>query len=219
MAKILHVPINPSSEFFDEVSQCVSQDGVLSVATESFYALAASVLSPTAVNRVADLIGRPSDKPLLVLIGERSQLDPLVRSIPSWAVPLLDHFWPGPLTCIVPARSGLPAPLTDESGTIGVRCPGGQRLLSILRATGPLTGTSANRANSSPLCTAKEVLEEFGEEIDLILDSGSSPGRLPSTILSLVGPPCILRAGLVSFEAIQLVLAKQGMTLANKAVR
>ncbi len=219
MAKILHVPINPSSEFFEEVSQCVSQDGVLAVATESFYALAASVLSPTAVNRVADLKGRPSDKPLLVLIGERSQLDPLVTSIPSWAVPLLDHFWPGPLTCIVPARSGLPAPLTEESGTIGGRCPGGQRLLSILRATGPLTGTSANRANSSPLCTAQEVLDEFGEEIDLILDSGPSPGGLPSTILSLVGPPRILRAGLVSFEAIQLVLAKQGMTLANKAVR
>lgn len=215
MAKILNVSVSPSSEFFEEVSQCVSQDGVLAVATESFYALAASVLSSTAVDRVADLKGRPSDKPLLVLIGERSQLDSVALSVPSWAVPLLDHFWPGPLTCIFPARSGLPSPLTDKSGTIGVRCPGGQRLLSILRATGPLTGTSANRTNSAPLSSAQEVLKEFGEEIDLILDSGPSPGGLPSTIVSLVDAPCIVREGPITIEAIQAVLATQGITLTD----
>lgn len=215
MAKILNVSVNPSSEFFEEVRQCVSQDGVLAVATESFYALAASVLSPTAVDRVADLKGRPSHKPLLVLIGERSQLDSLALSVPSWAVPFLDHFWPGPLTCIFPARSDLPMPLTGGTGTIGVRCPGDQRLLSILRTTGPLTGTSANRTNSASLSHAQEVLKEFGEEIDLILDSGPSPGGLPSTIVSLVDPPCIVREGPIALEAIQAVLAKQGITLTD----
>ena len=219
MAKILPVPVNPSSEFFDEVRQCTAQDGVLAVATESSYALAALALSIVAVDRVAELKGRSPNKPLLVLVGERSQLDFFVTSIPSWAVPLLDHFWPGPLTCLFPARSDLPVPLTCGTGTIGVRCPGTPGLRSILRAIGPLTGTSANRVNSPPLSSAQEVQVEFGNEIDLILDSGPSPGGLPSTILSLVGPPRILREGPISAEAIQAVLAKEGMTLAGQGVR
>lgn len=188
------------------------------MATESFYALGASIQSRRAVDRVADLKGRPSDKPLLVLIGERSQLDSLILSIPPWAIPLLDHFWPGPLTCIFPARSNLPDPLTCGSGTIGVRCPGDQGLLALLKVTGPLTGTSANRAECPPLCTAQEVFKEFGEGLDLVLDSGPSPGGLPSTILSLVGPVRILREGPISSATLQTVLAKQGITLVDKAV-
>lgn len=215
MAQILPVPSSSSPKFFDEVRECTSQGGILAVATESFYALAAPALSIDAVNRVAALKGRSADKPLLVLIGERTQLDSFVTSIPSWAVPLLDHFWPGPLTCIFPARPDLPVPLTGGSGTIGIRCPGDLRLLSILRATGPLTGTSANRTNSPPLSTAGEVLREFGEEIDLILDSGVSPGGLPSTILNLVGAPRILREGPITSQAIQSVLVHEGMTLTD----
>ncbi len=216
MAKILSVSVNPSPKFFDEVRGCTIQGGILAVATESSYALAAPALSIDAVERVAALKGRLADKPLLVLIGERSQLDFFVTSIPSWAVSLLDHFWPGPVTCIFPARSDLPVPLTGGSGTIGIRCPGDQRLLSILSETGPMTGTSANRTNFPPLSTAQEVLEEFGQEIDLILDGGPSPGGLPSTILSLVGAPRILREGPITSQAIQSVLVHKGITLTDK---
>lgn len=195
----------------------MSSNGVLAVGTESFYALGAPAFSKPAVDQVAALKGRSFDKPLLVLIGERSQLDSLVASVPSWAAPLLDHFWPGPLTCIFPARSGLPDPLSGGSGTIGVRCPGDPQLLAILCVTGPLTGTSANRTGSAPLSDAQDVLEEFGKEIDLVLDTGKAPGGLPSTILSLVGTPRIVREGSVSTQAIQTVLAKQGISLADPA--
>ena len=104
------------------------------------------------------------------------------------------------------------------TGTIGVRCPGSSQLRSILNATGPLTGTSANRSGSPPLSAAKEVSEEFGREIDLILDSGPSPGGLPSTILVLSDPPRILRKGPIAREEIQAVLAKQGISLTDTAV-
>jgi len=171
VAKILCVSSSLSSEFFEEVCQCISQNGVIAVSTESSYALGASVQSQTAVSRVVDLKGRPSGKPLLVLIGNWGQLDSLVTSIPSWAFSVFEHFWPGPLTCIFKCRPGLPEPLTMRTGTIGVRCPGSLQLRSILNATGPLTGTSANRSGSLPLSAAKEVSEEFGREIDLILDS------------------------------------------------
>lgn len=215
MAKILLVPSNPSTEFFEEVCQCTLGNGVLALATESFYALGASVKSPTAVNRVVDLKGRTSAKPLLVLISDWGQLDSLVESIPSWALSLLERFWPGPLTCIFQCRRGLPEPLTMENGTIGVRCPGSPQLRSILAVTGPLTGTSANRSGSPPLSTAKEVSEQFGREIDLILDSGHSPGGLPSTILNLSEVPQILREGSIAVEEIQAVLVKQGLSLTD----
>ncbi|MEC9005874.1 MAG: L-threonylcarbamoyladenylate synthase [Nitrospirota bacterium] len=217
MAKILCVSNSLSPEFFEEVRQCTSQNGVVAVATESSYALCASVQSQTAVSRVADLKSRPSDKPLLVLIGNWDQLDSLVTSIPSWAFSVLEHFWPGPLTCIFKCRPSLPEPLTMATGMIGVRCPGSSHLRSILSATGPLTGTSANRSGSPPLSTAKEVAKQFGREIDLILDSGSSPGGLPSTILVLSESPRILRKGLIATEEIQAVLAQQGISLADKA--
>jgi L-threonylcarbamoyladenylate synthase len=215
VAKILQVPPSLPSEFLQEVRQCTLEGGILAVATESFYALSASVHSPSAINRVADIKGRSVDKPLLVLIGDRSQLDSLVVSIPSWADSLLDHFWPGPLTCIFKARSGLPPPLIGEGGTIGVRCPGSEVLRSILCTTGPLTGTSANRTGLPALFVPQEVLREFGDEIDMILDSGSSPGGKPSTLLSVVGQPRILREGPISFESIQAELAKHGITLAD----
>ena len=218
MAKILRVSSSLSADFFEEVYQCTSQNGVMAIATESSYALGASVQSQTAVSRVVDLKSRPSDKPLLVLIGNWGQLDSLVTSIPSWAFSVLEHFWPGPLTCIFKCRPSLPRHLTMGSGTVGVRCPGSSQLRSILNVTGPLTGTSANRSGSSPLSTAKEILEQFGKEIDLILDSGPSPGGLPSTVLVLSEPPQILRKGLIAMEEIQAVLAKQGISLADKGV-
>jgi L-threonylcarbamoyladenylate synthase len=217
VAKILTVPDRLSPTFTTEVCECVFQGGVLAVATESFYALAASVHSPIAVDRVVELKGRAPDKPLLVLVGERSQLNVLVTSIPDWSGPLLDHFWPGPLTCIFPAQPNLPEPLTGGTGTIGVRCPGVQRLASLLQLTGPLTGTSANRTGHPPLSTSQAVVEEFGEEIDLILDSGPSPGGLPSTILNLIGPPQLLREGPIGFEVLQIEFAKHGITLNGKA--
>jgi len=218
VAKTLCVSSSPSSEFFEEVRQCTSDNGVVAVATESSYALGASFHSQTAVSRVADLKGRPFDKPLLVLVGNWDQLDSLVVSIPSWAFSVLEHFWPGPLTCIFKCRSSLPESLTMGTGTIGVRCPGSSQLRSILNVTGPLTGTSANRSGLPPLSTAREVSEQFGEEIDLILDSGPSPGGLPSTILVLSESPRILRRGLIATEEIQSVLAELGISLADTVV-
>lgn len=216
MAKILRVSHSLPPEFLEEVCQCTSENGVIAVATESSYAFSASIHSQIAVARVADLKGRPSDKPLLVLIGNWGQLDSLVTSIPSWAFSVLEHFWPGSLTCIFKSQSGLPKHLTMGTGTIGIRCPGSFQLRSILNVTGPLTGTSANLSGSSPLSTAKEVSEQFGREIDLILDSGPSSGGLPSTILVLSEPPQILRKGLIAMEEIQAVLAKQGISLVDK---
>ena len=211
MARVLPVPSDPPPSFFVPIVDLVRRGGLLAVGTESSYALAASVSVPHALDRVVVAKGRPSGKPLLVLIGERSQFDSLAGSIPSWVRTMVNEFWPGPLTVIVPAQAGGSPVLTAGTGTIGVREPSPAFLRSLLRHTGPLTGTSANRSGQAPCLTAEEVDASLGQDVDLILDTGPAPGNRPSTLLSVVDEPAILRAGPVSGEEIQRVLSKIGL--------
>ena len=99
----------------------------------------------------------------------------------------------------------LPPLLTGGTGTIGLRRPRQDLVCRLLAALGlPLTGTSANRSDQEPLITAEQVAQEFGEEVDLILDAGPCPGGLPSTIVDVtVSPPRLVRAGALSTSAIQ----------------
>ena len=215
MAKVLPFPDPPSQDVITEATCCIQQEGVLSVATESFYALAAGVEHAAAIQRVVTMKRDRQAKPILLLIGERAQLIPLLSRIPSGADALIDRFWPGPLTLVLPVASHLQDSLTCGTGTIGVRQPRTSRLLTMLRSTGPLTGTSANRSGEKPLQHPMEVEEVFGKDLDLILDSGPSPGGRPSTVLSLVGEIRLLRAGPISSQAIQEVLSEVGLTLAE----
>ena len=217
MAKVLHFPPIPSPETLQEVHSCLQQGGVLSLITESSYALAASVGNPHAIDRIVTMKGDRQDKPILVLIGETSQLSSLISTFPPGAEALINHFWPGPLTLVLPADSQLPGPLTCGTGTIGVRQPRETRLLALLKITGPLTGTSANRSGASPLHHPDDVQRTFGQDIDLILDAGIASGGTPSTVLSLVGEIRLIRKGPISSEAIREVLSTVGLTLQDSA--
>lgn len=211
VTRILPVPSDPSPSFFVPIVDLVRRGGLLAVGTESSYALAASASVPHALDRVVAAKGRPSGKPLLVLIGDRSQFDSLVGSVPSWVRAMIDEFWPGPLTVVVPAQPEVSPVVTAGTGTIGIREPASAFLRSLLRLTGPLTGTSANRSGQAPCLIAEEVDAALGHDVDLILDTGPAPGNRPSTLLSVVDEPAILRAGPVSGEEIQRVLSKIGL--------
>lgn len=213
MAKVLQLSPTPSPEIIQEASSCIHGGGVLSVATESSYALAAGVWHPQAIQRVVSMKGDRQAKPILLLISERTQLSPLVSTMPSAAERLMNHFWPGPLTLVLPAAPHLSDLLTCGTGTIGVRQPNEPRLLVLVRATGPVTGTSANRSGEEPLQKPGDVVQLFGDHVDMILDSGPSPGGWPSTVLSLVGEPRLLRKGPISAGAIQKVIGGLGLTL------
>ena len=213
MAKILQVSVNPCPSLLEEITHCVAHGGVLAVATESFYALAGSATHSEAVSRVARIKGGPNPKPILVLIGDRSQLAHLVSSLPPQADLLFEHFWPGPLTVVLPAPPDLSPDLTAGTGTVGIRQPGNSKLLWLLQGVGPLTGTSANRSGAPPPRTAQEVQKTLGDEVDLIIDDGVTPGGRPSTVLNLVGGIRILREGAISHKEIQEVLSPRGFTL------
>ena len=103
--------------------------------------------------------------------------------------------------------------LTGGQGTIGVRQPNDPRVLELLNRSGPLTGTSANRTGEKPAQTAEEVARQIGDEIDLILDGGTTPGGQPSTVLQLKPELRILREGAIFPGQIQSILAKAGQNL------
>jgi len=212
LSNVLPFPIDFSPDTLREAVDCLGQGGIVSLATESFYALAAGVTHPEAIERVARMKGGGAEKPILVLIGDKQQLSDLVSTIPPSAEPLMNQFWPGPLTLIFPALPHLSSGLTKRTGTIGIRLPKVPNLRSLLRETGPLTGTSANRSGAQPALTAQEVQKEFGETIDLILDSGPAPGGQPSTVMNMVGALHIIRQGPIQAESLDQALAlKNGL--------
>ena len=208
MARIWIWQEERAADFFAEARSVLRARGVLALPTETFYALAVNPFDPAALTRLFALKARPADKPVLVLIAGPEMLLQVVRAVPAAAIPLMTAFWPGPLTLIFPARLDLPPLLTGGSGTIGLRQPRQDAVQRLMAALGlPLTGTSANRAGQEPLTTAAAVAREFGDAVDLILDTGPCPGGLPSSIVAVtVSPPRLVRAGAIATAAIQELL-------------
>ncbi len=198
-----------------EVERVLVAQGLIALPTETYYGLAVCPTDENAVRRLISVKGRPADKPILVLIGERDQLSTLVSSIPPAAAALMDLFWPGPLTIVFPAAAGLSPLLTAGTGTIGVRWSPLPILQRLLTQTGPLTGTSANRSSEPPLDQAESVQQSLGPFLDLILDGGRTPGGSASTIVDACEQLRLLRAGLLSTERIRAGLAQQGYTLSS----
>lgn len=203
----------------EEAGRLAQAGGVLALPTESFYALGASVgrtaRQAEAIGRIGRIKGRPDGKPLLVLIAEPGQLSGLVADVPPAATILMQRFWPGPLTIVFRAAEGLPADLTAGTGTVGVRRSAHPLLQEILRWTGPLTGTSANRSGQSPARTAEDVARTVGDGLDAILDGGPTAGAAPSTVVQVSGPIRVLREGPVSSAQIASVLAEAGVVLSK----
>ncbi len=215
MATMLTVRGEPSDRMAEHVAQLVRRGGLVAIPTESFYALGAAALDAAAVRRVRAIKGRADGKPILVVISDRAQLDPLVAEITPAASLLITQFWPGPLTIIFPASPLLPDVLTAGTGTVGVRQTADAVLVRLLRQTGPLTGTSANRSGQPPARSAEEVQASLGSELDMIVDAGPTSGGPPSTIIDAVGPIRLLREGPISRQQIAAVLAQSGMSLVS----
>lgn len=193
--------------------RAIHAGGIVAVPTETYYGLGVNPFDPCATDRLCELKGRPEGKPLLVLLGDRSQLSGLVSAISPVADLLMDVFWPGPLTILFPAHPSLPPSVTAGTGTVGVRVSGADLLRRILSQVGPLTGTSANRSGCPPAETAQEVQEAVGAELALILDAGRTPGGLPSTVIDAGETVRVIREGAVPRQRLENVLQTRGISL------
>ena len=184
--------------------------GIVAFPTETYYGLAVDPLNPLALNHLFCLKQRQISKPILTLVDDRESLSSLAQEIPILYEPLMKEFWPGPLTLIFQARVNLPTLLTAGTATIGVRQSSHPFARQLLRAFGrPLTATSANISGRDAAVDAYEVKAQFGSNIDMVFDSGRTPGIVGSTIVGLEGGrlKCI-REGILPFKDILQVSRK-----------
>ena len=134
-----------------------------------------------------------------LIIGHRRLLPLIAAAVPPAAERLMDLFWPGPLTLILPAKDTLSLHITAGTGAVAVRIPGLSFALSLARTLDfPITATSANISSQPPADSAEAVSDYFGDSIDMIIDCGKTPGTLPSTIVDATGKrPVIVRRGML----------------------
>lgn len=197
----------------ERMRRVLGESGLIVLPTESFYGLAVAPFDEQALAKLWRVKGRSEGKPILVLIGDRPQLEPFVQSISPAATVLMNAFWPGPLTIVFPAAAGLSDAVTAGTGSVGIRLSAWQPLGDLLRRVGPVTGTSANREGMPPPRRAEEVQHSLGDAVDLIIDAGPTPGGQPSTVIDARGPIRIIRDGTVERSAIAAQLASHGLHL------
>lgn len=173
---------------------------LLGLPTETVYGLAANALDDAAVAAIFAAKGRPSDHPLIVHVCGPEQAEQFASDIPVFARRLMAHFWPGPLTLIVPRRPGVGAVAAGGQASIGLRCPShpvAQAVLAACEHLGVpgLAAPSANRfGRISPTCAA-HVVAELGTALR-VLDGGPCPVGIESTIIDCSrGAPVLLRPG------------------------
>ncbi len=193
------------------IVKVIDNGGVISFPTETVYALAADASNHDAVDKIYKLKNRFSDKPLPVLVGDIYQANRVVE-FNQRAQKLALCFFPGPLTLVLKAKlhGNLASNVNQNIATVGIRMPNNLTALKILKAVGrPLVGTSANISNQKSAISGEEVLQAFGDLIDILVDSGGANTGIPSTILDLTGEQVkILREGSITKEKIEAIIAE-----------
>ncbi|MBF0460345.1 MAG: threonylcarbamoyl-AMP synthase [Magnetococcales bacterium] len=200
----------------ETVAQADVQRAVLALAagqviahpTETVFGLAADPFHPVAVQHLLCLKGRLASKGFIVLIPDRQGLDRLILPPVPLARRLMDHFWPGPLTLVLPARPDLPAEVTGGGGWLAVRQSSSPLVAALLHAwQGPLISTSANPTGQPPARSAVEVHRHWGAAIAVVLAGATPVEAQPSTLLQVEGERVqLLRAGAVAEEAWRAVV-------------
>jgi len=196
-----------NDENIEKAAAVIRKGGVIVYPTETVYGIGCAPENPDAAKRVCYIKGR-ADKPLPLACSDAEEARRIVEFNPA-AERLAERFWPGPLMLVLPSRLVYPVWVTHGAKTLGVRVPDhdvARRLAG--RSGGIIVSTSANKSGEPPATTAEEAAEQIGEEVDLILDGGPTPGQPPSTILDLSGEHLwILRAGPITSEQIKEALS------------
>ncbi|TAL36476.1 MAG: threonylcarbamoyl-AMP synthase [Spirochaetes bacterium] len=181
--------------------------GIVSFPTETVYGLGARVDDGRAVARIFEAKNRPSFDPLIVHIARIEELDALVSGVTPLALRLIERFWPGPLTLVLPKKDLVPDIVTAGLPSVGVRMPAHPVARALIEETGvPLAAPSANPFGYISPTTASHVEEQLGERVDLILDGGPCAVGVESTIVKISGDGyTLLRPGGVTVEEIEML--------------
>lgn len=203
------------------LARALRRGELVAVPTETVYGLAGDALNPRACRAIFRAKGRPSNDPLIVHVFQRSQVDELAERNEA-ADRVMEAFWPGPLTLVLPKKPAVPDIVTSGQPSVALRLPSHPLFRKLLRACGrPLAAPSANPFGYISPTTAEHVRESLGKKIPYILDGGPCAIGLESTIVDLRDPsrPAILRPGAISRAQLEGVLGRRVSTAARQAPR
>jgi L-threonylcarbamoyladenylate synthase len=172
--------------------------------TETVYGLGANALDAAAVERIFAAKRRPHTSPLIVHVSSPEMAREFVTDWPATAETLARRYWPGPLTLVLPKQPAIPDIVTAGLPTVGLRMPAHPIALELIRAAGvPIAAPSANRFTELSPTTAGHVPEELA---DAVLDGGPAQVGIESTVLSLAGPPTLLRPGVIPLPDLEALI-------------
>ena len=188
--------------------EVIRSGGLVAIPTDTLYGLAADPFNPKAVDRVFAAKGRADAQAVALVASDAAQVLARLGPLTPMARRLADHFWPGPLTILMIASSVLAPRVSAGTGLVGVRVPDHPVTRELCRlASLPLVATSANISGEPPSHDPDDVAAAFGDSIDVLVDSGPTPGGPPSTIVDATGAsPRLIRAGAISLERIEQCL-------------
>lgn len=203
---------SPEASLVKYAAEQIKSGHVLGMPTDTFYGLAADPLNLRAVERVYEIKSRSRHKPLSLLIESVDQAEELARPLPEEFYKLARRFWPGPLTIIVQAASRLPLKVTANTGNVALRVPSAKIPLAVIQAAGiPITATSANLSGASECTTAEQVRDQLQDRISIIVDGGTSPRDVASTIVDLSDHEArwrVIREGAIPAQEISTFFAQ-----------
>ncbi|MFQ6020293.1 MAG: L-threonylcarbamoyladenylate synthase [Dehalococcoidia bacterium] len=179
--------------------------GLIVFPTDTVYGLGALARDDVAVLRLFRAKGRAPDRALPLLLADRADLEAVTATVPAAAETLMERFWPGGLTIVLPRSPRFHSLALAGGDTVGVRIPDHALAREMIRrAGGPIVGTSANRSGRASPLTVAEAIEQV--EADLAVDGGRCRGGTESTVIDITTEPWILREGLISSEEIEEAL-------------
>lgn len=194
-----------------EGAKILAEGGLVAFPTETVYGLGANAMDGEAVSRVYKAKGRPSDNPMIVHIASDSQLTELTDKVTGDMKKIMDAFWPGPVTMVVPAKPQVPRVTTGGLDTVAVRMPDNEATLALINEAGiPLAGPSANLSGHPSPTTASHVYDDLHGRIEAIIQGEPCKVGIESTVVDMtLETPMILRPGIVTKEQLSKVLGKE----------
>lgn len=191
----------------ERAADILQRGGTVAFPTETVYGLGANALDPAAIARIFAAKQRPAWDPLIVHISDEEMLRRIIDNLPDNALRLIEVFWPGPLTLLLPKNTSIPHSVTAGRPRVGVRMPAHPVAQALIRAAGvPVAAPSANTFGRISPTLAAHVAEDLEGRIDAILDAGEATHGLESTVVDVGESPCVVyRPGVITLEQIRAV--------------
>jgi L-threonylcarbamoyladenylate synthase len=195
----------------DEAVNAVSRGGLVVLPTDTVYGIGADAFDADAVAALLAAKGRGRHMPPPVLVPDARTLDGLATDVPDAARRLVEAFWPGGFTIILPAQPSLAWDLGETHGTVALRMPDHEAALALLRRTGPLAVSSANATGMPAALDVVDAQAQLGDAVSVYLDGGVAPGGVASTIVDATSTALrVVRAGAIPLERLREVAAVDG---------